>query len=349
MRVGKWMAAPAAVGLALAFAACGSSDDSSSSSGSTSGGGDSGGKAKTVGLAMDVLRNDHSFGSATYGGAQRAAKDLGVKLNVIDNLGADPKKAQSAVLNLAKDNDVTLNGVNAMMASMPRLAQQYPKKQFGTYAVAVPEAANLHWAYQDWYPLAYAAGVVAAKTTKTGVIGFVGGGEIPPTIAGEAAYKAAAKATNPDVKVVSTITGDFNDPAKGKDAAQAQIAQKADVILSFVDAGHEGVVAAAKAAGNVKLIGVVIPKCDISQGLEIGDIVSRQDQLVYNLITGMVKGNPQNQEYGLQDPKVADLAFCPGQDSPELKGAVDKVRADFTSGALSTPEKLKAVQSAPAP
>jgi basic membrane protein A len=343
-RTGRPTLVAVALALALAVAGCGSDEGGGGAEPSAASGGD--GQGKTLGLAMDVLRNDKSFGQATYEGASRAAKDLGLKLSVIDSLGAEPQKAQSALVNLARENDYVVNGAQALMSSMPRIARQYPDKQFAVYAVAVESSDNLHYAYQDWYPLAYLAGVVAARSTKSGTVGFVGGGEIPPTIAGEQAFKAAVEATDPDVEVVSTITGDFNDPAKGQDATAAQIAQGADVIYSFLDAAHEGAVAAAEEAGDVKLMSVVVPKCEGAEGIEIGDTVSRQDQLTYNLVKGMVEGNLTNTIYGIEDPEVANFEFCPGEGTPELEAEIEQVREQFASGELKTPPALRAEQGA---
>ncbi|HEY1275577.1 MAG TPA: BMP family ABC transporter substrate-binding protein [Thermoleophilaceae bacterium] len=332
-----------AITAALALSACGGDDDSG-------GGGDgssasSGNGGKNLGLAMDVLRNDKSFGQATYIGATKAAKDMGLKLTVVDNLGQNAQKAQTALQNLVRDNDFIINGANALTSSTQRLAQQNPDKKFSVYAVAVEGGPNLQYAYQDWYPLAYLAGVVAGMTTKSNVVGFVGGGEIPPTIAGEQAYKTAVKATNPKAKVLSTITGDFSDPAKGKNATAAQIAQGADVVYSFLDAAHAGAVAAAKEKGGVKLISVVLPKCEGAEGIELGDTISDQSQLVYNLVQRMVDDKLENTVYGIQDPKVATLALCPGEDSPELTKAIEDTRQKFVDGTLETPPDLLKAQS----
>jgi basic membrane protein A len=318
----------------LALSACGDDDDE--------GGGAEG---KKLGLLLDVLRNDKSFGQATYEGAQRAAKDFGLQLRVVDNLGGNPKKAASTLQSMARDNDLLVNGAVSQMGQMPRIAEQYPDKRFSVYAVAIPTRENLHYAYQDWYPLGYQAGAIAATATKSKVIGFVGGGEIPPTIAAEQAYKKAVKEVDPDIKVVSVITGDFNDPAKGKESTSAQIAQKADVIYSFLDAGHEGSVAAVKESGrDVKLMSVILPKCDFSEGFELGDSIARQDQLVYELVRNMVQGKGKNVVYGIQDPKVAGFRFCPGESTPELEAAATDVRMRFAGGDLKTPAELRTAQ-----
>jgi basic membrane protein A len=338
-RKAAWIVVLALAAAPLAMAACGDDDDGGG------GGGDGGAEAEKVGLLMDVLRNDKSFGQATYEGMNRAAKDFGLQLTVVDNLGANPKKAASALQNMAQENDMLVNGAVATMGQMPRIAEQYPDKQFSVYAVAIPTGENLHYAYQDWYPLGYQAGAIAANATKTKVVGFVGGGEIPPTIAAEQAFKKAIREVDPNIKVVSVITGDFNDPAKGKEATSAQIAQNADVIYSFLDAGHEGSVDAVKESGrDVKLMSVILPKCDFSQGFELGDSIARQDQLAYELVRNMVEGKTKDVVYGIQDPKVAGFRFCPGESSTELEAAATEVRERFTNGDLKTPPELREAQ-----
>lgn len=352
---------------ALALSACGSSSSSTSEGGSTApaeseaGGeeapsaeteeGDTGGSAPAggeggkLGLIMDVARNDKSFGQATYEGAKGAAEELGLELTVVDNVANDPQKAQSALQNMAEEDQYVINGSIALMGGLPRIAEAHPETQFAAYAVSIPSAENLHWAFQDWYPLGYLAGVAAATQTKSDVVGFVGGGEIPPTIAGQAAFDAAVKATNPKVKVVSTITGDFEDTGKAKDAAQAQIGEGADVVYAFVDAGHLGAVEAAKEAGDVKLIGVVVPKCEISQGTDMGDTISNQSELIAEQVRGMVNGDIEDTVYGVQNPQVAGLKFCPGGGTPEVEKAVEAAQQEFASGKLKTPAKYTAVQS----
>lgn len=331
--------------LALALSACGSDSGSDDTAADTEATTEASAEGGNLGLLMDVTRNDKSFGQATYEGAVEAAEELGLELTVVDDLASDTQKAQSTLQNLASESDYLINGALSLMGGMPKIAEQYPDKQFSVYAVEIESLDNLHWAFQDWYPLGYLAGIAAAESTESNVVGFVGGGEIPPTIAAEAAFEEAVESVDPGIKVVSTITGDFEDTTKAKDATAAQIAQNADVVYSFLDAGHLGAVEAAKEAGGVELIGVVVPKCEASEGLEIGDTVSRQDQLAAELVRGMVDGEIENVVYGVQDPEIANLAFCPGASSPEVEEAVEAARLEFADGTLETPEKYLKAQS----
>lgn len=322
----------AALLAAIAIGACGGDDDDDDGA---SGGGDQGGG--TLGLLMDVPRNDKSFGTATFIGAQRAAKEFDLELSVVDELATEGQEAQTALENFARESDYVIDGASPTYGNLPRVAEQSPDTEFRVYAVPVEGPSNLAYAYQDWYPLGYLAGIVAAMSTEAGTVGFVGGGEIPPTLAGLDGFKDGVEATDPQVRVLDTITGSFTDPVKGKSATAAQIASGADIVYSFLDAAHEGAVQAAKPEG-VQLMSVILPKCDFSEGLELGDTLASQDQLVFNLVRQMVEGEAENVVYALQDPEVASFQFCPGKEDPKIEAELQKATDAFNSGELTSPD-----------
>lgn len=341
-----WLVGTLAV-LALVVSACGSSSSSSSSEGTasdTEASNDGGGGGK-LGLLLDGNRNDKSFSQAAYEGAKKAADELGLDFAVVDGLGTDVQKGQSALLNLAAESDYVINGDHALVGGTPKVAAQYPDKQFSVYEQLVESSDNLHWAIIDWYPLGYLAGIAAANTTRSDVVGFVGGDQIPPTISAEAGFKDGVKSVNPKIKPLSTITGSFEDSAKAQQAAAAQIAQSADVIYSFLDAGHLGAVEAANEAGGVGLIGVIDSKCDVSKGLEIGDTTARPDEMVRELAKGMASGKLEDTEYGVQNPEIAGFEFCRGGSTPAVEKAVEETRQDFTGGTLETPAEFQATEA----
>jgi carbamate kinase len=62
-------------------------------------------------------------------------------------------------------------------------------------------------------------------------------------------YKQGAKFVNPKIKILERYLGDWNNPAKGKEAALAQIFSGADFILHVADTSGHGVIEAAKEKG----------------------------------------------------------------------------------------------------
>ncbi len=80
------------------------------------------------------------------------------------------------------------------------------------------------------YQGAYLAGMLAAGTSKTGSVGWVGGMPAPNMLANLHAYEAGAKEVKPEIKVLHTFIGSWFDPPQAKEAAIAQVEQGADVL-----------------------------------------------------------------------------------------------------------------------
>ena len=335
------LAAVALAATVVLVSACGAGGTADSSD-SADAGGDSGGSEEvtSVGLMMDLPRNDGSFGQATAEGAEEAADELGAELTVVDSLEGKPAEARSALDNLAQTNQVVVVVANAVMGDLPRIAQEYPDVIFAVDADKIDGADNIFYRVQNWYPLGYLAGVAAATTSETGTIGFVGGGLIPPTIQGQAGFEDGAASVNPDIEILDTVTNSFTDPTLAKNAAAAQLAGGADVLYSFLDAAHAGAVqAAVEAGGTARLIGVISPKCEESQGLELGDTMADQAGSIANLIRLAAEGETESAEIGIDDPEVQRLEFCEDAEvSPELETAVSDASDGLQSGDIPTPE-----------
>jgi basic membrane protein A and related proteins len=102
---------------------------------------------------------------------------------------------------------------------------------------------NFHLGY-------YAIGAIAAKSTKSGKIGYIGGQTLPFSYAEVHAMQQAIKDLGAKVELKTVWTGDFNDPTKGRQYADAMIADGVDVIVCSLNLGIFGVFEAAKAKGE---------------------------------------------------------------------------------------------------
>jgi len=78
-------------------------------------------------------------------------------------------------------------------------------------------------------------GVIAAKVSKTGTIGFVGGKDIPIIHRFFVGYYYGSKMAKPEVKVLESYSGTFTDPAAGKEYTLALVNQGSDI--NFAVAG----------------------------------------------------------------------------------------------------------------
>jgi basic membrane protein A len=332
------LAVAAAATLALGIAACGSSNKSSTSSGggastgaSTQSSGGSAGTEIKVGAALIGPKNDKSFNQAAYMGILAAQKDHPeLKLtSVLENKETDQARTDA----LETLGPIT-NLIMAVSASFgPVLdveAPKFPKDYFINVAGYTKQFhENVTGLANDWGAPAYVAGVIAANMTKTGTVGYVGGAEIPPTVHGSNGFKAGALSVNPKIKVLNNIVGDFNDVSKAKAATAAMIADGADVIFPFLDAGIAGSYAAGKASGkNPAMFKLTIPDCEAYPnmvGTEVVNNVAMVQRLMDSYVNKTLK--PGAIFLDLQEPDLQTLKLCP-------KYAADKKIAKVTQDTI---------------
>ncbi|MDE0898363.1 MAG: BMP family protein [Longimicrobiales bacterium] len=94
----------------------------------------------------------------------------------------------------------------------------------------------------------YLAGMAAASTTESGIIGMVGALAIPPVQGTFRAFEAGARSVRPDVEILESFTGDWDDVAAAKEAAVAQLSRGADVLIHNLDAGSFAIFQAVREA-----------------------------------------------------------------------------------------------------
>lgn len=119
----------------------------------------------------------------------------------------------------------------------------------------------------------YLGGMVAGGTTHSNVIGFVGGMQLPPIERGYEGWVNGAKAVNPKVASRISYIGNFDDAAKGKEAALAQINLGVDVITHNADAAALGLFQAVKENPSVRVVGANADQSALAPGQVLGSAV----------------------------------------------------------------------------
>ena len=92
----------------------------------------------------------------------------------------------------------------------------------------------------------YLMGMLGASLSKTGKIGAVGGIEIPPLKSTFLAFEAGAKSVRPDLQVIVSYIGNWEDIGAAKQATAALIDQGCDIIFPNADAASLGAFQAAQ-------------------------------------------------------------------------------------------------------
>jgi basic membrane protein A and related proteins len=208
----------------------------------------------TVGLVFDVGgRGDKSFNDAAWRGLARARDELGVAIQAIEP--GDGSDREGALRQLAARGTDLVIGVGFIFSrDLDRLAAEFPEVAFAGIDYAPDEArpipANLAALRFREHEGSFVVGAIAGMTTRTGVVGFVGGMKIPLIRKFEAGYAAGVRHVCPGCTVLSAYAGTepraFADPTAGRELADAQYGRGADVIFHAAGKTGAGVFAAAR-------------------------------------------------------------------------------------------------------
>ena len=343
---GMKFAAMAAV-LAMALTACGGSDDGDSASS------DSSGSASTlkIGLAYDIGgRGDKSFNDAAAAGFDKAAKEFKLENKELaakaDEVDAD-KEARLKELADAGYNTIVAVGF-AYANALKTVAPDYPDTKFQIIDSEVPGDNISSYTFKE-NESAYLVGALAALSSKTGTVGFVGGVNNPLIQKFEAGFKAGATAAKPGVKVLSTYISQppdfsgFAAPDKGKVAATGLYERGADVIYAAAGLSNNGVFEAA-AAAKKWAIGTDSDQFQTAAAAVkpyiIGSALKGVDTAVYDFIKA-VEGDSFKSGTTALGLKENGVGYVINNEQFKTYATqIDKFKADIVSGKTTVPDKL---------
>ena len=261
-----------------------------------------------VGIVFDIGgKNDRSFNAAAWDGVRRAEKDLPICLYDVEP--GNPTSIEPAMRAFAEKNFDLIIGVGfAQGPIMQKVADDYPNIKFAIVDGVIFEAdgktpkKNVASLVFREHEGSYLVGMIAAAKSKTGVLGFVGGMDIPLIHRFETGYEEGARAINPNIRVIDNYVGvtdsAWNNPGKGKELALSQIEKGADVI--FTAAGNSGLGAFdaveqygknANGEANKFVIGVDSNQNMVKPGYVLTSMVKRVDNSVYDVVKEVLGGN----------------------------------------------------------
>jgi basic membrane protein A len=254
-----------------------------------------------VGIVFDIGgKDDRSFNAAAFEGVKRAERELGIVLRDVEP--GNPTSIEPAMRAFAERGYDLVIGVGFAQAPiMEIVAKDYPNVNFAIVdgVSQLPNVASLVFKEHQG---SYLVGMIAARTSKTGKLGFVGGMDIPLIHRFATGYEEGARAVNPNVSVYRNFVGvtdsAWNNPGKGKELALSQIGKGADVI--FTAAGNSGLGAfdAVEQAGTGPdgrathfVIGVDSNQNMVKPGYVLTSMVKRVDNAVYDIINDVKNKN----------------------------------------------------------
>ncbi len=206
---------------------------------------------------------------------------------------------------------------------------------------------NFWYLERNYYTGFYVLGALASLRTETGIIGYVGGLELP-FLKGEInAINQALDDMDSDARLEYIFVGDFNDPVKARQAAEGLIAQGADVLISAVNAGNFGLYTAVKEAGRpVYITTTYTDKYDQApenfMTSEIFDFTGPIQDVVQAVIDGEA-GGYRLLEYGQGKPRYTQFPIRNVSD--EINAQVREISEKVEAGEITVEKNLAEIES----
>ena len=282
---------------------------------------------------------DKSFNESAFQGAERFKEETGTEYKEFE-IQNDAQREQ-AMRRFAQDgaNPIVVIGFS-QAAALEKVADEFPETNFAIVDMVVekPNVRSVVFKEQEG---SYLAGVMAAKASESGKVGFVGGMDIPLIRKFACGYAQGVKSVNPEAEVIVNMTGTtpaaWNDPVKGGEITKTQIDQGADVVYAAAGSTGLGVLQTAADSGALS-IGVDSNQNYLHPGKVLTSMVKGVDNAVYNAFKDQTEGKftPGFSVLGLKEEGVG--VAMDDNNKPlvteEMQAAVDKAAEDIKSGTV---------------
>ena len=214
--------------------------------------GDASGDEIVLWFVTSGSRGDHGTADATWQGLEElASKHSNLQVNILE-AGKDQSLYEAQFLEILDSGcDIFTCSANYSMADLVgQYVDDYPDTTFwftdlNTEFVFPGTSGNCAGMLFKQNEVMFMAGVLNAKMSETGILGFVGGMESTVICDFGAGYIDGATYVNPDCKIIFSFVGDFNDSAKGKELALIQYNMGADIVHAVAGTAGLGVLEAA--------------------------------------------------------------------------------------------------------
>lgn len=293
-------------------------------------------EALKVAVALTGAKTDGGWNQTAYNGLLMIEDKLGAEISFNENTqAADYEKI---IRQYAKaGNDVVIGHGFQFSDAALTVGEEFPDVTFIVTSSNVTNNKNVGSLNNNYLQAGFLKGALAALMTKTNVIGGIGGADIPPIQNDMKGYIAGAKYINPNIKVVSAITGDGTDANKAKEQALTFVGQGADILMANANAASRGVHLAAQEKGIYSIASIAAEYDTFNKGMiacSIADMATAIFKAVESFEQGTYK--PQYQLMGFKEG-IVDLTYSPTLKSKipaDVLSKIDDLKAKLSSGEI---------------
>ena len=284
-----------------------------------------------VAIILPGTITDGSFCQSGYEGLKMIEKELGAEIAYSENV-SEPDQIENIRDYARRGYDLVIAHGGQMDDAATKVAKQFPKiKFFVTNGKATgPNIANggvnpTHYGYL--------VGVVGGRMTKTNKLAYVTGNSFPLNTACEESFKVGAKRYNPKAEISTVFTGSWDDVAKAKEAAIAQVARGADVLMPALNLATLGVIEAAREKG-VYAIGFSRDQLDVAPQTVLCTAIQNYGAVLFHIASLVKQEKFEGKSYtlGAETSGVTGVGRMNKVVPQDVKDLVKKATDDLVAG-----------------
>jgi len=286
-----------------------------------------------VGVLLPGGVSDHGYNADGARAAETLKSQLHADTKVTENVSI-ANQADVYRQFAAAGYDLIIGWGGQFTDGAVQVSEEFPKVKFllvNGEAQNGKNLASLDTNVEDWE---FLGGFVTAKLAKGKAIGWIGGQCFPATAANLHGVEQGAKYADPKVHIVSTFTGDFEDPIKAQQTAAAMIENSgAAALTGNLNNGWFGVFKEAQSHGKVPLVTEWTDNHQLAQDVIASSIQKSQARFVLQIAKLVADGHfeAKHYQFGLPadwGPVMAKTALLP----QEIYDEALRVQKDITSG-----------------
>ena len=265
--------------------------------------------AENVKVAMVLPGNisDKSWNQAGYEGLMRVKNELGFDVAYSEKV-PQADQAEAMADYARRGYHYVIGHGGEFQEAAARVARRYPDVMF-VVNNGIKPSKNIATVGIDLKQVGLVVGYIAGKMSKTGKAGYICAQKIKKYVEMGDTFAAGFQRASSEGKTYVAWTNDWDDIAKGKEAALNQISQGADVVFPTMDNATIGSLQAAKEKG-VYAIGMYYDAYSDWPDIILNSAIVNWRQAMVELFTIVKNGKTiEGKDYlwDLNYPKVLNI------------------------------------------
>ena len=283
---------------------------------------------------------EEPWDGAIHAALTGAEEDGTITYDYVDNLHtADEMERALRDIIAGQDPDIIIGDAFAAEEAVRAVAAEFPDTAFAFGSGGEEQAPNFS-VFDNWMQdPAYLAGMLAGGLTESNTIGVVAAMPIPEVNRIVNGFIEGVRETNQEATVTVSFINSFFDPATAQQAAEAAIANGADVLF----AERAGVIGAAEEAG-FPVIGMMVDQKDEAPEHVVTSLVWNMRPTVDAVVEDVVDGSYEAQnlaEYSFMVNGGSDITEINTDTAfeipAELIERVEAKKEEILGGEFETP------------